>query len=779
MKMGYIGLGINKVGKPTLPKIILPLKENEKAIPEIITPTFERTTTATYKDGNGIVRGASIDEPRFEGVGIALPEGKGNDGTVSGGVIVTKRGVTGNIGTVSGGVTIDDGAMVFDGSGGVNINSKFGYSTESDLPITINMFFNLNDLSSTNGLIDLGTQSGGYYGIFSFVNTGGALVTRLGNGGSGLSSGTRRKQSANGVISTNTDYMFTLVANAHNNFDLYLNGVNLNLGLLDNGGSLVFGSGGLNIGKILLFNTNLYSNGSINQTLIFNRALTQSEITEIYNAGKDSLSPIRNGLVAEYSGQYYDGTPQAPTKIWDTSFDDGAMVFDDGYRVDINSPIQLSHTQSFTICLQTNISSGNTSNSNLFSSRPANLRGVGLGYSAASSNIQYVMRQDTPIIINSASVDINQDLYIAATFNSNNQLMELFVNGVSHGTITNTNTMLTQLETSIGGNKIIAGVATSFKGQIKNLRIFSRVLTQAEITEIYNAGKDAYSPIRDGLVAEYSGKYYEGLPLTPQKIIDTAKADFEVMFDGDGYLSESQRTNLFLNSTAPVTRTITVSNSTIYTISCKGSGSIALSGAGTGTVTQETPITITTSSTSLTCTVTGILNYAQVEAGGFPTSYIVTEGSAVTRTADNLEYAVGSKITQGQGTLYAQFDCFGIDTSNTIFELVDDNNNKINISLVETTNLLKLLIKKSAQTDLEITSSAITFNQKNKLAVTYADNLISFFLNGVKVGDNTNRTIPDNLQNLIIGAFNGRIKHIKYYKEPISDIKAIAMTQVS
>jgi hypothetical protein len=60
-------------------------------------------------------------------------------------------------------------------------------------------------------------------------------------------------------------------------------------------------------------------NGSINNVLIFNRGLTQAEITQIYNAGKDAYSPVTDGLVAQYSGRDYFGTTAAPTIILDTA----------------------------------------------------------------------------------------------------------------------------------------------------------------------------------------------------------------------------------------------------------------------------------------------------------------------------------------------------------------------------------------------------------------------------------------------------------------------------
>lgn len=107
-----------------------------------------------------------------------------------------------------------------------------------------------------------------------------------------------------------------------------------------------------------------------------------------------------------------------------------------------------------------------------------------------------------------------------------------------------------------------------------------------------------------------------------------------------GLLVEEARTNLFLNSNAPATQSITVVNGTVYTVSLHGTGSAALSGAGAGTATNGSPVTFTASSTSLTVTITGSPTYVQVEAGSFATSPIITAGSPITREADSMSLAI-------------------------------------------------------------------------------------------------------------------------------------------
>jgi len=106
-----------------------------------------------------------------------------------------------------------------------------------------------------------------------------------------------------------------------------------------------------------------------------------------------------------------------------------------------------------------------------------------------------------------------------------------------------------------------------------------------------------------------------------------------------GLLIEEARTNLLLNSASLSTQSVTTT-ATAYTLSFYGTGTVTKSGTATGALVgtgagQRVTQTFTPTAGTLTLTVTGSVVNAQIETGGFATSWVSTAGATATRARDS------------------------------------------------------------------------------------------------------------------------------------------------
>lgn len=148
--------------------------------------------------------------------------------------------------------------------------------------------------------------------------------------------------------------------------------------------------------------------------------------------------------------------------------------------------------------------------------------------------------------------------------------------------------------------------------------------------------------------------------------IDAPRFDYDpVTLACKGLMVEGVKTNLVLNSTIDgaslATQTVTVTAVTT-TLSFYGTGTVILSGVfigslvGSGAYPTRSSLTFLPTAGPLVLTVTGNVQYCNLEVGAYPTSYIPTAAAAATRNNDVAAMTgtnFSSWYNQTQGTIVA------------------------------------------------------------------------------------------------------------------------------
>lgn len=258
-----------------------------------------------------------------------------------------------------------------------------------------------------------------------------------------------------------------------------------------------------------------------------------------------------------------------------------------------------------------------------------------------------------------------------------------------------------------------------------------------------------------------------------------------------GLLIEEARTNLLLNSlingTNLATQSVTVT-AQAYSLTFYGTGSIALSGAftgtlaGTGAYPTRVRLTFTPVAGTLTLTVTGTVQYAQLEAGGIPTSFIPTAGAAVTRSFEDLLMTgtnFSSWYNPSSGTLIAQGVIPYTGGPNfPAFACVDDGtgNNAIEWSMWDASAQSIRFAAYIANAGIwNVNAGTYVAGNLAKLAGAYSPGKQQAAFGGALGTAATNATIPT-VNRMRIGGnrgnsypLNGILKRLDYYNYRLSD----------
>jgi len=254
-------------------------------------------------------------------------------------------------------------------------------------------------------------------------------------------------------------------------------------------------------------------------------------------------------------------------------------------------------------------------------------------------------------------------------------------------------------------------------------------------------------------------------------------------------LLEPQSTNLYLNSEIIVTQDVTTS-ATDYTVSFYGTGTITFTGSYSGSLvgsgaSTRVVLTFTATSGTLTSTVSGSATQGQIEALGYATSYIKTEGSTVTRVADTASKSgLENQINSEEGVLYLEISSSVNGVTNKRITLSDGtNSNRISFGFSNTENEAIFIVSMGG---VNAISTVNIGNQTDirKIAISYKTQSILFYVNGVKVGNSNisfsgsgiNKINFSNESNNSLFNFEGNVKDLRVYKKALTEEELQTLT---
>jgi len=175
----------------------------------------------------------------------------------------------------------------------------------------------------------------------------------------------------------------------------------------------------------------------------------------------------------------------------------------------------------------------------------------------------------------------------------------------------------------------------------------------------------------------------------------------------------------------------------------------------------------------------------QLEEGSYATSYIPTNGSTVTRAADDVELTgAADLIGDSEGTLFVEASVFENDTDTKFISLSDgSSDNRIDVRFKGNGDI-QFTVRVGASTVSSITTPYIA-DTSYKIAAKYANNNFALWVNGVEVGtDNSGSTfasgvLTDINTNDADGGnfFNGNVKQLTVFPTALTDSALEALTQ--
>ncbi len=176
---------------------------------------------------------------------------------------------------------------------------------------------------------------------------------------------------------------------------------------------------------------------------------------------------------------------------------------------------------------------------------------------------------------------------------------------------------------------------------------------------------------------------------------------------------------------------------------------------------------------------------SQLEAGSYPTSYIPTEGSSVTRVLDEADQTgVQQVIGQSEGTLYLDFVPLDASALQILFQIRSSSGSVGQIDLRLQSGAIRTLGSDGGSTQFSFSGGSYTVGTTYKVAIRYKTNDTKLYINGSSVGSDTNCSFTSSTKAQISFSENlgsnfhalAKIKDARLYDTALTDTELQNLT---
>ena len=174
---------------------------------------------------------------------------------------------------------------------------------------------------------------------------------------------------------------------------------------------------------------------------------------------------------------------------------------------------------------------------------------------------------------------------------------------------------------------------------------------------------------------------------------------------------------------------------------------------------------------------------AQLEAGSYPTSYIPTTTTAVTRVADSASKSgISSLINSPEGVLYFEGSSIANDGVGKAITLLANTSNFIKLLYSSTSNRIDFVCISAGSVSCNIVKVITNTTANNKIALKWKNNNFALWVNGVNEGSDISGNAPLSLSTLSFTnegggqLFAGKMKNLIVFPSALSDTELATLT---